>query len=87
MGSDTSPAGDPAEQLQRDAERTALRKVRGTLDGLAAADQRRRRALRKVLLFCALLLFAGLGLVLMLVGNGRERGAPVELPSTIPLRK
>jgi hypothetical protein len=87
MGSDTSMATDPAEQAQRQAERTALRKVRGTLDGIAESDQRQRRALRRVLLFCALLLLAGLGLVALLVANGKERGAPVELPSTIPLRK
>ena len=87
MSGDPTRPSDVAEQTQRQAERSALRKVRATLDQLVAADGRQRRILRRALLFCAVLLIVGFGFVATVIFSGKPARTPVELPSNIPQRR
>ena len=68
---------------QRTIEKTALRKVRRSLDGIEAAETASRRTLRRVLIACALLAVVGVlffcGLIL------RSTDLPKQPPMKIPV--
>jgi hypothetical protein len=60
------------EHAQRTVERTALRKVRKTLDEIEEAEAARRRTLRRVLIACVLLAVLGTWYFWGLVFSGRD---------------
>ena len=72
-----------AENAQRTVERSALRKVRKTLDGIERAEADKRKLLRNALLACAALVLVGAWLVWTLIFSGREppAGPGIELPA------
>jgi hypothetical protein len=74
------------EHAQRTVERTALRKVRKTLDQVEEAEAASRRTLRNVLIACALLAVLGTWFFWGLVFNGRDlpKEPPMKIPSTLP---
>ncbi len=77
------------EHAQRTVERTALRKVRKTLDQIDEAEAAGRRTLRRVLVACAILAVLGASLVWWLVFSGRDlpQASPMKLPSTLPQKQ
>lgn len=70
------------EHAQRTVEQTALRKVRKTLDGIEADETGERRALRKVVIVCAILAALGAWLVWELVFS--DKGMPRQPPLKVP---
>jgi len=73
------------EEAQREAERTALRKVRKALDGIEAGEAEQRRWRRTVLVVSAVLLVLGASLLLGLFFAGKDvpRGSPIQVPEKI----
>lgn len=74
---------------QRTVERTALRKVRKTLDQIEEAEAAGRRTLRQVLIACAILVLLGACVVWWLVFSGRDlpQASPMKLPGTLPQKQ
>jgi hypothetical protein len=74
------------EHAQRTVERTALRKVRRTLDQFEEAEAARRRTLRRVLIACAILVVLGAAVLwgLLLGGSDLPKPAPMKVPLTLP---
>ncbi|HEY5290796.1 MAG TPA: hypothetical protein VIJ43_00625 [Burkholderiales bacterium] len=74
------------EHAQRTVERTALRKVRRTLDQIEEAEAAGRRTLRYVLIACAILAVIGAWFFWGLVFSGRElpKDPPMKVPSAVP---
>jgi hypothetical protein len=72
-----------AENAQRTVERTALRKVRKTLNGIERAAAEQRKQLRRVLIACAVLALVGALFAWGLFFAGREgpKGPAIELPA------
>jgi len=70
------------EHAQRTAERTALRKVRKALDRIEQDDATERRALRKVLIVCAMLAVLCAWLVWGLLSG--DKTMPKQPPMKIP---
>ena len=74
------------EHAQRTVERTALRKVRRTLDQIEEAEAAGRRTLRYVLIACAI--FAVIGVLtfvgLMFSGRDPPKAPPMKVPSAVP---
>ncbi len=84
---DTETPGDIdraaiGEHAQRTAEKTALRKVRKTLDKIEQAETSERRTLRKVLVVAGVLALLGIGFFSWLIFSGR--GLPKEPPLQVP---
>lgn len=77
------------EHAQRTVERAALRKVRKTLDGIEADEAGRRRALRKVVIVCAILALLGAWLMWQLIfsDKGMPRQPPLKVPAAPQLNK
>jgi hypothetical protein len=77
------------EHAQRTVEQTALRKVRKTLDRIGQAEIAERRALRKVLIVCAILAALGACYFCWLVFSGSylPRQPPMKIPGTLPLKR
>lgn len=77
------------EHAQRTVERTALRKVRKTLDEIQDAETARRRTLQRTLIACAILLLLGAWGLWEIMFSGRDfaKGPPIEIPSTLPKNK
>ena len=77
------------EHAQRTVERTALRKVRKTLDKIEEAEAARRRTLRYTLIACAILAVLGAWFFLGLMFSGRDlpQGPPMKIPNTLPQRR
>jgi hypothetical protein len=87
MGAETPNDLDRAaieEHAQRTAERTALRKVRKTLDRIEEDEMHERHALRYVLIVCAILAALGVGVFSGLIFG--DRGMPKQPPMKIPDR-
>jgi len=85
MNSETPRDIDRAEiqdHAQRTVERTALRKVRKTLDGIEQDEAAQRRTLHKVLVVCVILAILGAWLVWTLVFG--DRGMPKQQPMKVP---
>jgi hypothetical protein len=78
-------AEEPSDTDQRIAERTALRKVRKLLEMLQLADSEQRRALRNMLIVCAVLFALGAWALWALMFSGRDfqKGPPIELPGRV----
>jgi len=88
MGSETPNDIDRAaieEHAQRVAEQAALRKMRRTLDEIEQAETARRRALRKVLIVCAILAVFVAGFFWWLIFSGRDlpKQPPMKVPGTL----
>jgi hypothetical protein len=77
------------EHAQRTLERTALRKVRKTLDEIEEAEAARRRTLRYVLIACAVLAVLGAWYFWGVVFSGRDlpKASPMKVPSTLPQKQ
>ena len=73
------------DHAQRTVERTALRKVRKTLDSIEQDETAQRRTLHKVLAVCAALAVLGAWLVWTLVfgDRGMPKQQPMKVPSTV----
>jgi len=71
-----------AQHAQRLAEQTALRKVRKTLDRIEESETAERRALRKVLIVCAMLAVLGAWLVWGLLSG--DKAMPKQPPMKVP---
>ncbi len=74
-----------AEHAQRTAERTALRKVRKTLDHIEEAALAERRILHKVLIVCVLLAALGGWFFWWLIfsDRGLPKAPPMQIPRTL----
>ena len=70
------------EHAQRTVEQTALRKVRKTLDNIEETEADQRRSLRKILVFCAVLLALGIWFFWWLIVS--DRGVPKQPPMQVP---
>jgi cytochrome c-type biogenesis protein CcmH/NrfG len=72
------------EHARRTTERTALRKVRKTLDRIEEDQAAERRTLRRVLVVCAILALLGVCYFawLVLSAGGLHKQAPLRLPAT-----
>ena len=71
------------DEKQREAERDALRKVRGAIDGIESQEQRVQRVRRSMVMVAGALAVLPVLLIAMLVGrSGEVRGPPVVLPSS-----
>jgi cytochrome c-type biogenesis protein CcmH/NrfG len=72
------------EHARRTTERTALRKVRKTLDRIEEEQAAERRTLRRVLVVCAILALLGVCYFawLVLSAGGLHKQAPLRLPAT-----
>ena len=77
------------EHAQRTTEQTALRKVRKTLDRIEESEAGERRALRYVLVACALLALVGLWFSWGLIFGGSEmpKQPPMKVPATLPQKQ
>jgi len=77
------------EHAQRTAEQTALRKVRKTLDRIEESEAGERRALKYVLVLCALLAALGVWFFWGLLFGGSEmpKQAPLKIPATLPQKQ
>ena len=77
------------EHAQRTVERTALRKVRKTLDKIEEAEAARRRTLRYMLIGCAILAVLGAWFFwgLMFSGRNLPQGPPMKIPNTLPQKR
>ncbi len=77
------------QHAQRTTERTALRKVRKTLDRIEEGERSERRALRYVLIVCALLALVGVWFFwgLLFGGSQMPKQPPLKIPATLPQRK
>ena len=73
-----------AERAQRSAEQAALRKVRKTLDRIGEDAAGERRALRKILVLCAILAALGAWVAWQLLFG--ERGMPKSPPLQLPAK-
>ena len=76
------------EHAQRTAERTALRKVRQTLDRIEEAEMRERHVLRYVLILCALLAVLGVWFFSGLIfgDKGMPKPPPMQIPDKVQPR-
>jgi len=76
------------EFAQRTVERTALRKVRKTLDEIEQAEAAGRRALRYVLFACAILAVIAALSFWGLIWSGRDlrQDAPLKVPNAVSQR-
>jgi hypothetical protein len=74
------------EHAQRTVERTALRKVRRTLDQIEETEAARRTTLRRVLIACAILAVLGAAVLwgLLFSGSDLPKPAPMKVPLTPP---
>lgn len=74
------------EHAQRTVERTALRKVRRTLDQIEETEAARRTTLRRVLIACAILAVFGAAVLwgLLFSGSDLPKPAPMKVPLTPP---
>ena len=72
-----------AEHAQRTAEQIALRRVRKALDDMEQTDRAERRAVRRVLIVCAILALLGAAYIAWMVYSAREapKQASVQLPA------
>jgi hypothetical protein len=77
------------EHAQRTVERTALRKVRKTLNNIEANEAAGRRALRTVLIACAILAVIGAWLIwgLLFSGSNLPQSAPMNIPGALPQKQ
>lgn len=70
------------DEKQREAERDALRKVRGALDGIESQERRVHRVRRRIYGVAGALAVLLVLLITMLIGRSSEvRGPPVVLPA------
>lgn len=74
------------EHAQRTVERTALRKVRRTIDAIEAAEVVKRRTLRYVLIACAILAVLGAWFFWGLISGGGDlpKQPAMKVPSAVP---
>lgn len=74
------------DHAQQTVERTALRKVRQTLDNIEEVEASGRRTLRRVLIACAVLAVLGAWFFWGLLFGGRDlsKAPPIKVPSTVP---
>jgi heme/copper-type cytochrome/quinol oxidase subunit 2 len=77
---------DVGEQAQRQAERKALKNVRGALDGIAAEDARKRRVFRRTAAICAVIVVVVIGLLAAFIIDARSRRIAAESPIQLKLR-
>lgn len=77
------------EHAQRTVERTALRKVRKTLDRIERAEAAGRRTLRYALIACALLAVVGAWFFWGFIFSGSDlpKGPPMKIPGTLPQQR
>lgn len=88
MGAEIPNDIDRAEieaHAQRTAEQSALRKVRKTLDRIEQDEIADRRALRRILIVCAILALLGAAYVawVILSAKGLPKDAPLRVPATL----
>jgi hypothetical protein len=73
------------EEAQREAERSALRKVRKALDGIEAGEDEQRRWRKTVVAVSVVLFILGAALLLALffAGKAVPRDAPIQVPGKV----
>jgi hypothetical protein len=76
---------DVGEQAQRQAERSALRKVRRTLDGMDAEEAQKRRVFRRTAAICAVVVVVVVAFLAWFIIDAKARRQADESPIQLKL--